>query len=154
MKSIFAVALVAAGVGFGANAETFTFSSTATDVARVAVPGMNNSVQFAGVANISGTTSMGAKTLTTTGQCASWPATPPVGIFQDYGMCTASDPGGTFYIRYGCNPAKEPMQDNCVGGLWGTGGVYAGRTGTLSWHGRAAADGKGGTSDGAGQWGD
>lgn len=153
MKTLVLATALAGGLALGAHAETFTFTSTGTDIATVTTPGPNGSVRVAGVAAVKGMTTMASKTAPTSGQCATWPSMPG-DIFASHGMCSISDPSGAFYIRYGCNPAKEPMQDNCVGGIWGAGGAYAGRSGTLAWHGKAAPDGKSGVSEGAGQWGD
>jgi hypothetical protein len=153
MKSMLVAALFAASLGGAAQAETFTFTSNATSVAGVTVPGPNNTTRAAGVSTFTGSLIMGGKTLTNSGQCAAWPSLPG-DIFQSHGQCTFSDATGAGFLRYGCNPGKTDAEANCVGGLWGTGGAYAGRSGSMAWHGKAAADGKSTTSVGAGQWGD
>lgn len=153
MRTLVLATALAGGLAFGVQAETFTLTSTGSGIAQVTTPGPNGTIRFAGVAAIKGTTTMAGKTLAHSGQCASWPSLAG-DIFQSHGMCAISDASGAFYVRYGCNPAKEPMSDNCVGGIWGTGGAYAGRSGTAAWHSRGAPDGKSSISEGAGQWGD
>ncbi|HEV7159154.1 MAG TPA: hypothetical protein VGN38_12415 [Caulobacteraceae bacterium] len=153
MKTFALAAALAAGLAFGAQAETFTFSNTGILGASVVIPGPNGAVRIAGVADFKGPTVMAGRSLPTDDHCASWPALPG-DIFETHGQCTFSDPTGAGYVRFGCNPAKAPTEANCVGGIWGTAGAYAGRSGTLAWHNKVSADGKSATAEGAGQWGD
>jgi hypothetical protein len=153
MKSMLSAALVAASLGGVAQAETFTFSNATSGFVSVTVPGPNNTTRIAGVSDFKGTTTMSGKSVATSGKCAVWPSL-PADIFQSHGQCTLTDGNGAGYIRFGCNPGKTAMDDDCVSGIWGTGGAYAGRHGTLAWHNKVAADGKSSSAEGAGQWGD
>jgi hypothetical protein len=151
MKTIMLAAAMAAGLAFGAQAETFTFTSSGTGTASVVTPGPNGTVRAAGVSANKGVTMYGARAMATESTCAGWPSQPG-DLFASHGMCTFSDASGAGYIRFGCNPAKEANEENCVGGLWGTAGAYKDRSGSMAWH--AKGNGGSGTSVGAGQWGD
>ena len=153
MKSMFVAALVAASFGVGAHAETFTFTNSGALGASVVVPGPNGTTRVAGVADFKGTTIVAGHSLPTDSHCASWPSLPG-DIFGSHGQCTFSDTTGRGYVRFGCNPGKTATDDDCVGGIWGTAGAYAGRNGTMAWHNHVDADGKTASSSGAGQWGD
>jgi len=154
MRTLVLAAVLAGGLVFGVHAESFTFTSTGSNTSEISTPGPNGSVRIAAFGVSKGVTSyVGGKNMTTENTCASWPSQPG-DLFASHGMCTFSDASGTGYIRFGCNPDKDPVQANCVGGLWGTGGAYAGRSGTLAWHAKSAADGKTAEFAGGGQWGD
>ena len=153
MKTIMLAAAFVGGLAFGAQAETFTFTTNGTLSASVMTPGPNGTMRVAAISNSKGSTMYGTKSVPTDNNCAAWPSQPG-DIFAVHGMCTYSDPTGTGYIRFGCNPGKAPTDDNCVGGIWGTGGAYKDRSGTLAWHDHVNPDGKTATSVGAGQWGD
>ena len=153
MRLILAAVLVA-GPALVAQAETFTFTGTGTNTNQIAIQTPNGAPLTAAFGTSkTQTTYAGGKTVTIDSTCANWPAIPG-DIFREHGMCTFTDSTGAGYIRFGCNPAKEAMESNCVGGIWGSSGVYAGRSGTMAWHGKPAPDGKSGLIAGAGQWGD
>ena len=95
------------------------------------------------------------KTLSNKGSCSEW-TTPPGSIFQSNGVCNYTDSGGdTAAILIGCNwTNKEMTEGDCWGGLLGSAGPHAGKSGTISWHFKTSADGKTGTSQNVGQWND
>lgn len=154
MKTFILAALLLGGSALAVHAETFTFNGTGTPTNQLTVPGPNGTTRTAGFNVSKGVTTLASgKALPTDSTCAAWPSGPG-DLFQSHGMCTFSDSTGAGYIRFGCNPAKEAMEENCVGGIWGTSGAYAGRSGSMAWHGKSSTDGKTATFAGAGQWGD
>ena len=153
MRTIILAALFLGGSALAANAESFTFTGTGTGTNAISVTAPDGAVVTAGFnAGKAQLTYASGKTVTSTSTCEQHSATPPIGIFQQYGECTLSDSNGNSSVLYGCTPTKEAGAENCVGGLWGTSGAYAGKSGTLSWHGTVSADGKTGAFTGTGQW--
>ena len=66
-------------------------------------------------------------------------------IFMMHVTCEARAADGVYVVNFGCNNlAADEL--SCVGGLYGTGGAYVGRRGTITSHG------KGQNTMGTGQW--
>ena len=153
MKTMILAALFMGGSALAAHAESFTFTGagTATNTISVTAPdGSPVAAAFnSGKAQL---TYASGKTVTSTSTCEQHSASPPVGIFRQLGECNITDPTGNSSILYGCNPTKDMAAANCVGGLWGTSGAYAGKSGTITWHSTVSADGKTATFTGTGQW--
>jgi hypothetical protein len=153
MKPIILAALLLGGSALAANAESFTFTGSGTTINAMSVTAPDGSAVVAafnsGKAQL---TYASGKTVTSTSTCEQHSTPPPVGVFQQMGECNLTDPTGNSSILFGCNPSKDKAAANCVGGLWGTAGAYAGKSGTLSWHATSSADGKSATFTGTGQW--
>jgi hypothetical protein len=153
MKTMILVALLMGGSALAAHAESFTFTGSGTGTNAVSVTAPDGAVVTAGFnSGKAQLTYASGKTVTSTSTCEQHSASPPVGIFQQLGECNLSDPNGNSSVLYGCNPTKDKAAENCVGGLWGTSGAYAGKSGTLSWHGTVSPDGKTSMFNGTGQW--
>ena len=152
------VALIALGAtASAASAETFTFTSTSTTQNAVVAPvaGSDKPVQAAFITGASKATYASGKPTTNPCPCANWSSTPG-SIFDSYGACTYTEPGGdTASIVAGCSYTnKERTEADCWGGLNGLGGPHKGKTGSMSWHNKTSADGKTGAAVGTGQWND
>ena len=156
MKTLLISLVLVGATAFAAHAETFTGSATSTITssnvfaASAGKPVVENNINFAGQ-----TIWASGKTTANKGTCANW-TTPPGSIFDANGVCNYTDANGdAASILIGCDFAgKDMSQGNCWGGLLGTAGPHAGKSGTISWHFRAAADGKSGESKSVGQWND
>ncbi|HEY5288612.1 MAG TPA: hypothetical protein VIJ59_01135 [Caulobacteraceae bacterium] len=154
MKTIVLAALLLGGSAVAAHAESFTFKGTSTSANGVAAARPDGKLMTAGFSNGTGQTTMASgKVLATTSSCAGW-SSQPADIFAQHGICTFSDATGAGTILFGCNPIKDPAEADCVGRLGGTGGAYAGRTGTITWHAKNSPDGKTGAVWGEGHWDD
>ena len=156
MKILLVSVLMVGVSALAAQAESFTFTSTSTllNSAAFAAPG-ETPVLAAFVDSKSKTTYAGGKVETNDASCASWSA-PPASIFQTNGVCNFTTAGGEkASILFGCNPrSKDQTESDCWGGLLGVTGARAGKSGTISWHQKLNADGKGGAANGVGQWND
>jgi hypothetical protein len=152
MKHLILAAILAGGTALAAHAETFTFTGTSTLSNALSVtPAGGKPVEAAFNTGKGQTIMASGKKLDTTNTCAAWSAMPG-GIFDELGMCTFTDATGAGSILFGCNLNNKDMTGDCWGGLWGTGGAYTGKRGSISWHNTLAADGKTGASAGTGQW--
>jgi hypothetical protein len=152
MKTIILAALLVGGSALAAQAETFTFSGTTTSVNSVSVTSPRGTRTGGGYSESRGTvTYAGGKTVESAARCVGWSG-PPGDIFS-HGVCNLTDSAGTNSVGFRCLPdAKMTNEQSCVGGIWGTGGAYANRTGTLTWHSKDAADGKTSAYNGVGQY--
>src|SRR5579863_3976948 len=152
MKSIVLAALLVSGSMLSAQAETFMFSGATTAVNGVTVKTPRGATIGGGYSEGRGTTTYaGGKTVDSSSRCLGWSG-PPGDIFSHV-VCTVSDPTGTAEVSARCLPdVKIATEQSCTGGIWGTGGAVAGRTGTLTWHSKAAPDGKTGAYNGVGQY--
>ena len=89
---------------------------------------------------------------TNTFVCAS-NTNPPSELFHQQTFCDVADnDNDTFSIFGGCNFLNaERTESTCVGGLIGKTGAYAGRGGSITWHGKIS-DGATVEATGAGVW--
>lgn len=156
MKTLLAAVLLLGASSAAAKAETFTFSTTSTATNQIIAAVANDKPVVAAFATGSGQNvyASGKKT-TDTFNCANWSATAG-SIFQTYGACVYTElTGDQASIVIGCDfTNKAQTEADCWGGLTGTVGSVANKTGTISWHQKLGADGKSGTASGTGQWND
>lgn len=155
MKSLLLAALIMGGSALAAHAERFTFKAVGTTQNAVMVKSddgkMIGGVFLSGAADAE---MASGKKLHQAYQCEEHTALPG-GIFAYMGVCTVTGEGGAFYELFGCNDANKAMtESDCWAGLEGTGGAYAGKHGTASWHSKQGADGKTGETWGQGAWND
>jgi hypothetical protein len=157
MKTLLLAAAITFGAGVcAANAQSFTFQSTATVQNAVAAPVKGGKpVQAVFIAGKSQTNWLGGKTSTNTFQCASWSSTPG-SLFDSYTACTYADTNGdSASIIAGCDFTNDARtESDCWGGINGLEGPHKGKSGTMAWHGKNGSDGKTGLSAGTGQWND
>lgn len=139
---------VASSASAQAGGTSFTFTSTSnaptmlggTPTKKVPYSGMH----WTGTSV--GQTSTGQKTKTTFA-CVMMTQPPTDSLFQAHMLCDITAADGTYSATMGCqfiDPATS--EASCIGGLYGTGGVYAGRRGSITNHA------VGGASTGTGQW--
>lgn len=137
-----------------AQAESFSFNGTGQVTNQVQAVGPQGQPVGATFANIESQTNWASGRKTTArGTCANWSVTPQGGITSN-GACTLTDAGGgTFSMSFACAAldTKNTMA-NCWGSMVGTGGVYRGKAGTISWRAKASPDARSNTSAGSGQW--
>jgi hypothetical protein len=156
MKSLVLALLLTGAAAVTANAESFTATSNSTMTSSNSFPSPDGKPVLELNLAFTGQTLMASgKALTNKGTCAEW-STPPGSIFQTNGVCNYTDSGGdTAAILMGCDFSNKDMTEgDCWGGLQGSAGPHAGKSGTISWHFKTAADGKTGTSQNVGQWND
>lgn len=127
---------------------SFTFTSTSNPPTMLGgTP--TNKVPYSGMhwtGTSVGQTSTGQKTKTSFA-CVMMTQPPTDSLFQAHMLCDVTAPDGTYSATMGCQfiaPAKSEV--SCIGGLYGTGGTYAGRRGSITNHA------VGGVSTGTGQW--
>ncbi len=131
-----------------AQAQTFTFQAIQAKAVQTgaAVPG---GTPVAGVMS-TGTqhvTMADGKKVTETYTCIGSTQPPRDSVFQFSTVCDSTGPSGDASSVWGCNWVKpESNEVSCVGGLIGKSGSYAGRRGTLTFHG------VNGSGPGTGQW--
>ncbi|HEY2662237.1 MAG TPA: hypothetical protein VGI79_21150 [Caulobacteraceae bacterium] len=156
MKTLLLSILLLGASAATANAETFTFTSSAqtTNLLVVPVAGGNPVIsQFS--TGTSATTYASGKKSTTTNNCAGWSAAPG-SPFTATGICIFTEANGDkASIQWSCIATnKEQTAANCWGGLTGMAGARENKTGTITWHQWPNADGKTGAASGAGLWND
>jgi hypothetical protein len=131
-----------------ASAQTFTFQ--AQDKDGVSVGTIDRNGQPMGGRYTNGTSNVtwadGKKT-SDSYSCIALSQPPRDSVFMSHSICDASNSSGSYTAVWGCNfMDKERTEMSCVGGLYGKTGAYAGRGGTITFHG------KGGVGTGTGQW--
>ncbi len=131
-----------------AMAQSFTFKSTSNAQNMLGGNGQNG-VPYTGghwTGSSTGMMADGTKT-STTFTCVMMTQPPKDSLFEAHMLCDIAAANGSYSATMGCqfvNPAKQEV--SCIGGLYGTGGAYAGRRGTITNHA------KGSVSTGTGQW--
>lgn len=79
--------------------------------------------------------------------CISTSQPPHNTIFAAHTICDATGEAGTYTATFGCNFLDEKgVESACVGGLYGKTGMYKGKGGMITFHGKGAG------GDGTGQW--
>ena len=147
--TLIAVALLCVSA-IGANAQSFTFSGTGQVVNQV-MPVMDGRPTGGVYSTGAGTTVMGGKKLAAESQCMQWTLAPG-GLMTGEGVCTVSDTMGTFNVGFQCQGDAKTNSADCWARVTGSGGGYANKLGTASWHSADSADHKSLTYAGAGQW--
>jgi hypothetical protein len=156
MKTLFIAFLLTGVAAIAAHAESFTGKSTSAPISSNTFPTPDGKSIISGTLSFSGqSVSASGKATTNKGTCNEW-TTPPGSIFQANGVCNYTDSSGdTASILIGCDFANKEMNEgDCWGGIAGTAGPHAGKSGTISWHFKPSPDGKSGTSLSVGQWND
>lgn len=156
MKAVILALLLASASTLAANAESFTFTSTSTvQNAVVALGSDGKPVTAVFIAGQSKAAYASGKATTNSFTCANWSATPG-SIFDSYGACTFSEPGGdNASMIVGCDYSnKDQTEGDCWAALNGLDGPHKGKTGTMSWHNKNNMAAKTGTAAGTGQWND
>lgn len=154
MKMLFATAVLLCSAGAMAG-ETATINSNIRSVNSIAVPtgpstmaGANFSEGDAQIAYSSG------QKATQKFKCASWSTAPGSGFSVD-GVCEftegTNDKGS---LQFACTSDEKTRSSDCWGGVRGTAGRFAGKTGNITWHQVDSADGKTGTAQGVSMWND
>jgi len=152
MKTIAAAATLLCASAICAHAQSFTFSGTGQVVNQV-MPVMDGRPTGAVYSTSAGSTTMGGKKMAAKSQCMQW-TTPPGGLITGEGVCTASDTMGAFSVAFQCQGDVKANSADCWARIVGTGGGYANKMGTASWHSVNTADLKSLTYSGTGQWND
>ncbi len=147
IQLIAAVILLATTSGT-AQAQNFTFQSTANPGTTVGGPDMSG--YLAAGATWTGTSTVtwadGKKSVDKY-TCVSTTQPHHAKIFDMHTICDGTGPDGVYSSTWGCNwTSKDKAYTGCVGGLVGRTGVYAGRGGTITFMGRS------GTGSGTGTW--
>lgn len=87
------------------------------------------------------------KKVTESYSCIGTTQPPRDAVFQFSTICDATGPNGDTSSVWGCNFLnRERTEVACVGGVYGKSGSYAGKRGTVTWHG------VNGSGSGTGQW--
>lgn len=148
-SALIAGALVfALAVPATAMAQSFTFKSTSNAQNMLGGDGKNG-VPYSGghwTGSSTGVMSDGTKT-NTTFKCVMMTQPPRDSLFETHMLCDIVASNGTYSATMGCqfvNPSAQEV--SCIGGLYGTGGIYAGRRGSITNHAKGSA------STGTGQW--
>ena len=136
-----------------AKAESFTFESRNDIVNRIVAPVAGAKTIVAQFSNGEITAVYPNRKVLSKSNCATWPA-PPGGMFTTSGACVATDAdASTFTVVVSCRVVDDKVSINdCFGQLTGSGGVYQGKTGTVSWRSTLSSDGKVSTAKGTGMW--
>ena len=156
MKTFLIALLFASSAAVSAGAETFTGTTTSTTTSSNMFSPPGDKPVLAISLTFTGNTVMASgKTAATKGSCTEW-TTPPGSIFQTNLVCNYTDSSGdAAALLAGCDYTNKDMTEaDCWGGLQGSAGPHAGKTGTISWHVKLGADGKTGLSNNVGQWND
>jgi len=130
--------------------ETFTFSTKSEPITSIGGDEKHN-IPYSGwhwTGNSTAETSTGKKNETTF-SCVMMSQPPNDSLFQAHTLCDikAKDGSYSYSAVMGCTFIDAASGEvSCVGGLYGTGGVYSGRRGSITNHA------KGGVSSGTGQW--
>jgi hypothetical protein len=151
MQSLTKLALAAAALGLSAGAaqaQTFTFQATQTSA-------VQTGTAFPDGGSIGGVYSTGTQVVTMadgtkvteTYSCIGTTQPPRDSVFQFSTVCNSTGPNGTTSSVWGCNYVnRERNEVGCVGGIYGKSGAYAGKRGSMTFHG------VNGTGPGTGQW--
>ena len=134
--------------GSTAAAESFTYTSTQTEVTQVGGAGPDGTAGAGSIAKgkSEAVREDGTKTKSTY-TCVSLMQPADARIFHIHMSCNVDADDGTFTLIAGCNFYSEDRTEvGCVGGMKGKTGAYENRNGNLSQHS------KDGTSKGSGQW--
>jgi hypothetical protein len=151
-KVLIALALICASPA-AVRAESFTFESRNEIVNRIVAPVAGSKTIVAQFSNGQITATYSNRTVLSKSECATWPA-PAGSMFTATGACVATDTDGSrFTVVVSCRVVDDKNTVNdCFGQLTGVGGVYQGKTGTVSWRGTLSADAKSTTAKGTGMW--
>ena len=128
--------------------QTFTFTSKSGTLNGLGGDGKYG-VPYTGwhwTGTSTGETGDGQKT-SSTFSCVMMTQPPSDSLFPMHMLCDVKAGDGAYSTTMGCqfvNPAT--MEASCIGGLYGTGGAYAGRRGSITNHVKS------GVSTGTGQW--
>lgn len=151
MHTLTKLALATAALSLGATAvqaQSFTFQATQTKAVTTGAP-VPGGPPVAGVMS-TGTqivTMADGKKVTETYTCIGATQPPRDAVFQFTTVCDSTGPSGDASSVWGCNfVSMERNEVSCVGGLVGKTGSYAGRRGTVTFHG------VNGNGPGTGQW--
>ncbi|MGK0375777.1 MAG: hypothetical protein ACJA2E_002262 [Arenicella sp.] len=152
-KVLSAMALVAMlwlAVSSAAMAQSFTFESTGDPLNSLGGDGKNG-VPYTGWQWTGSTVSVtedGTKTKRTY-SCVMMSQPPNDSLFQTHMLCDIKALNGTYSTTMGCTIIDpKTFETSCIGGLYGTGGAYEGRRGSLTSYLKSA----GAKSKGTGQW--
>lgn len=151
-KFLVPVALVCV-LPVAAKAESFTFESRNEIVNRLVAPVTGAKTIVAQFSNGEITATYPNRKVFSKSTCATWPA-PPGGTFTTNGACAATDADSSrFTVVVSCRVVDEKsLLNDCFGQLTGVGGVYQGKTGTVSWRSTLSSDAKVTTAKGTGMW--
>jgi len=151
MNRLTKLALAAAALSLtaaAAQAQTYTFQSTQTKM--VATGGTEPDGTPFGGSFQTGTkvvTMAGGKSVSETWTCIGVTQPPRDSVFHMNAVCDSTGPSGDAATVWGCNFInRERTEISCVGGIYGKTGAYAGKRGTVTFHG------VNGTGSGTGQW--
>jgi hypothetical protein len=135
-----------------AQAETFTFTGKNTQGMLVAAPGPGGKPMVGATSKLETSIvwASGAK-VQSTGDCIGWTAPPTSGATNQL-VCNSTDADGSKSAAFlTCISTNEKnTESDCWGRIVYTSGKLQGKVSTFSLHGKQNADGKGGTSVGAG----
>jgi hypothetical protein len=127
---------------------TFTFTSTSENPAMLGGNGKNG-VPYSGwhwIGSSIAQTSTGQK-IKSSFTCVMMTQPPTDTLFMSHMLCDVTSAEGTYSATMGCQFIDQAnLVASCIGGLYGTGGTYAGKRGSITNYAR------GGTSIGTGQW--
>lgn len=152
MRTLFLLttaSLLFAGV---ASAETFTFTGSSQPGMQIAAPGPGGKPIVGVTVKIETNIVWASGTKEkSTGDCVGWTA-PPGTAATNQGVCNSTggngDKSALFFTCIATN--DKGTESDCWGRVVYTSGKSAGKSSTVSWHGKGSADGKGGTAVGAG----
>ena len=151
MHSVTKMALASAALSLSTTtvqAQTFTFEATQTKAVATGGAGPDGT-PFGGLYT-TGTqiiTMADGKKANESWTCIGTTQPPRDSVFQFSTVCDSTGPSGDTSSVWGCNFVnRERTEVSCVGGLIGRSGSYAGKRGTMTWHG------VNGSGSGTGQW--
>ena len=127
---------------------TFTFSSKNNPINNLGGDGQNGVPYSAGhwTGNSKVSSSDGKKT-DSSYSCVMMTQPPNDSLFQLHVLCDIKTKDGAYSATMGCTFIDVASSEvSCIGGLYGTGGVYSGRRGSITNYG------KNNTASGTGQW--
>jgi hypothetical protein len=151
MHSLTKLALAGAALSLtatAAQAQSFTFQATQTKAIATGSTAPDGT-PFGGVYS-TGTQVIAmadGKKATESYSCIGTTQPPRDAVFQFSTICDSTGPNGDTSSVWGCNfISRERNEVSCVGGIYGKTGAYAGKRGTVTWHGLN------GNGPGTGQW--
>lgn len=133
-----------------AMAQSFTFNSTSDEIKSLGGDGQNGVPHGASSwsGNSVGVFADGSKNKTTF-SCVMMSQPPNNTLFQNHMICDVKATDGAYSAVMGCNIIDmKTFETSCIGGLYGTGGTYSGRRGSITNYVKAM----GADSKGTGQW--
>jgi hypothetical protein len=153
MKKVLMIAALVCASPAVAQAESFTFESRNQIVNRIVAPVTGSKTIVAQFSHGEITATYPNRKVVSKSECATWPA-PQGSLFTTTGACVATDADGSRYtVVVSCRSVNDKNTVNdCFGQLTGLGGVYQGKTGTVSWRGTLSADAESTTATGTGMW--